>query len=227
MRSILSVASLLGALALADNHVESPNSIDLPMIVVKKEDARAELAELQTSLDWYYSKDGTQVETIVTHNIDFLLDKVDGERQVFQFYSCIKFMAEPICFVTIGLDSIALRSITASIYNLSKASAEVDGPNSVTVFSDSLANYYYYNGKVGKDKTCDDCPFSILKDDVEQKKNQYVAKFKFVTPVEDFLEAKKCGYHLDVVQRAAVFGAINRGFESSKNVAWEGEEPRN
>lgn len=168
MKSILSVVALFGALASADSHVETTNKVDLEKIVVKKEDARADLAELQTSVDWYYNEERTMVETIITHKVNYLLDKTAGEKQVFQYYSCMKFMVDPICFVTIGLDSIAVTSITGSIYNLEKTGADVDGPNSVTVFTDSLVNYYFYNDKVGKDKVCEDCPYSILKDDVEQ-----------------------------------------------------------
>ena len=53
-----------------------------------------------------------------------------------------------------------------------------------------------------------------------------MTRFKIVTPIEDFVVAKKCGYHLDIVQRAAIFNAINRGFEREKSITWKGEDQR-
>ena len=69
-------------------------------------------------------------------------------------------VSQRFCFVSIGFQSAALKSITANIYNLNLGRATTDGPDSITVFPNKagLATYYFYNGKEARNEPCDDCP---------------------------------------------------------------------
>ena len=136
-------------------------------------------------------------------------------------------MPDPICFVSIGFQSNALDSITANIYNLNLEPATVDGPDSITVFPNdaALSTYYFYNGKVGNNEPCDDCPYSVLAEDVTQKVDSFQTKFRIMTPIEEFKKAEACGYSVGLTQRAAVIDAINRGLEDEVKLYWSGNDP--
>ena len=159
--------ALLATIASADGHLPTKNSKDLNKIILKTFEGDEDYINLQTTIDWNYAGDGTYVETILTHNVDYLGMTSSDEKKVFQYYTCLR-MPDPICFVSIGFQSKALDSITANIYNLSVEAATVDGPDSITIFPNeaALATYYFYNGKVGDDEPCEDCRYSVHAEDI-------------------------------------------------------------
>jgi len=87
-----------------------------------------------------------------------------------------------------------------------------------------LLTYYFYNDKVAKNETCEECDYSLVDDQIEKTKDKYVTKFKIVSSAEVYLYSKACGITLEATQRAAVDNAINHGIEEILSQTWAGND---